>query len=316
VAGAAARFFGSENDARRAARDGVFPNAVIGIATVEEQDAAAGERRLQASAHTATPGRLRGRARALPELTPERIEALVAEANGDAAESYDRSIQIYTRLPRSWASAVGARRASGSGSRAAQGSVAQARHEYGEYLAEFPRADAERVNGSRGCSRPPPRHVSESNRSPPTDLGLPGGVAQYYRRDVYRPLDQLPVETLQSAFVSNVTSRAASRRASTGGRRPVSLQPDRRDDAPRARSADQLYLTNAYVNVADAARLVGGSAASRRRGGVLGRSTARAEYQRPQIGLNSHWAVLSPTRATPSTITASSSRSARTWTSS
>ncbi len=297
-------FFDSESDARArlAGLTTAFPNAVVAIATVEEQDAAAAERRLQASERAAPAAAEESAPRALPALTPERVEALVAEAN-DAmlAQNYDRSIQIYTRLleEQGFSGRRDARERLGI-ARERKGQLAQARHEYDQYLAEFPDgADAERVRQRLAglvAATAPARERVEQVAAVESTWDYSGGVAQYYRRDVYRPLDELPVETLQSAFVSNVNLlvRRHGERFELASRVDAQYRYNLidEDDANAAwrDPADQLYLTNAYVNVADqqrewSARL---GRQSLRESGVLGRfDGARAEYQwRPQIGLN------------------------------
>jgi len=300
-------FFDSETDARArlAALASAFPDAVVAIATVEEQDAAAGERRLMARAGSSQGAAAAEAAalRTLPELTPERLEALVAEGN-DAllAENYDRAIQIYTRLLEE--PGYGGRREARERlgiARERKGQLAQARREYDVYLAEFPEGpDAQRVRqraAGLAATAAPARERVATVAAAQSIWDYDGGVAQYYRRDVYQPLDNLPVETLQSALLSNVN--LAVRRH--GERFDLTTRLDAQYrynllyeegtvDALWCEPADQLYLTNAYANIVDqernwSARL---GRQSLHQSGVLGRfDGARAQYQwRPQIGLN------------------------------
>ena len=163
-------FFGSENDRARAARDSprrVSQTPSSPSPTIEEQDAAARAPLAGERAHGRPARRLRGGAPpALPELTPERVDALVAEAN-DAmlAENYDRSIQIYTRLLEE--PGFGGRREARERlgiARERKGQVAQARHESASISpsSRTARTRSACVSGSRGSWRRPPRHASES----------------------------------------------------------------------------------------------------------------------------------------------------------
>ena len=164
---------------------------------------------MQTSARIAPAAAEASAPQALPALTPERVEALVAEAN-DAmlAENYDRSIQIYTRLLEE--QGFSGRREARERLGIARERKASSRRRGTSTTSISPssRTAPTRsacVSGSRGSSRPRPRALSESNgRRRRVDLGLLRRRRPVYRRDVYRPLDGLPVETLQSAFVSNV----------------------------------------------------------------------------------------------------------------
>jgi hypothetical protein len=311
-------FFDSENGARARLAElaRAFPSAVIAIATVEEQDAAAGERRLHGNtraaaeaaeaASAADAARSLAATHALPALAPERLEALVAEGN-DAllAENYDRGIQIYTRLLEepAYAGRREARERLGI-ARERKGQLAQARHEYEAYLAEFADGpDAERVRqrlaGLVATAAPARERVERVERvaAAESTWSYDGGIAQYYRRDVYRPLEGLPDETLRSALLSNVNLvvRRHGERFEVNSRvdaqyRYNLLYEEGRADAAWREPADQLYLTNGYVNVADQQR--GWSARLGRQSlhesGVLGRfDGAHADYQwKPRIGLN------------------------------
>jgi hypothetical protein len=302
-------FFNSENDARArlALLARAFPSAVIAIATVDEQDAAAGARRLQprasAVSESAAPERS-SEPRSLPALTPERLDALVAEGNeAMLAQNYDRGVQIYTRLLEEpgYAGQREARERLGI-ARERNGQLAQARREYEAYLAEFPDgADAGRVRQRLAglvTAAAPSAAARERVEQVAADAlwDYDGGVAQYYRRDVYRPLEDLPVETLQSALLShvNLVVRRHGERFELATRIDAQYRYNLIDeDDPHAAwrdPDDQLYLTNAYVNVVDqqrdwSARL---GRQSLHESGVLGRfDGARAEYRwKPRIGLN------------------------------
>jgi len=290
-------FFDSEA-AARARLDALrtsFPDAVIAVASIAEQDAAERERRLQGAAE-ASPGLEAAEPdRKLPELTPERRAALEAEAN-DAllAQRYDRAIQIYSRLLEEpgYDGRREARERLGV-ARERNGQVAQARLEYDTYLAEFPDGpDAERVRqrlaGLVAAAEPahvPRRETIAANESP---WSVVGGVAQFYRRDVYEPLTTLP-ETLQSALLTNLDlvvhregERFDLRTRVDAAYRYNLLEPQAGMDP-----ADQLYLTNAYLDLVDrrhdwSARV---GRQSLHTSGVLGRfDGAHAEYRwRPDL---------------------------------
>jgi hypothetical protein len=288
-------FFDTES-AARARLDSLrsrFPDSVIAVAGIAEQDEA-GERRLQAqpaAVRVAPAG-----ASALPELSAERRAALAAEAN-DAllAQSYERAIQIYSRLAEDpgYEDAPGARERLGV-ARERNGQIALARLEYETYLEEFPDGpEAERVRqrlAGLTAATSPQRPRAETLAASESAWDYAGGIAQYYRRDLYEPLATLP-ETEQAALLTNldlVVRRHGERfdlhtRVDAAYRYNL-LDPTQFDPA------DQLYLTNAYVDLADhqhdwSARL---GRQSMHTSGVLGRfDGAHAEYQwRPAVGFN------------------------------
>ena len=226
-----------------------FPNAVDrdrdgrGAGRGRGRAALAGERAhrgRRAAEDSAAP-------RALPELTPERVEALVAEAN-DAmlAENYDRSIQIYTRLLEE--PGFGGRREARERlgiARERKGQLAQARHEYDAYLAEFPDgADAERVRQRLAglvAAAAPARERVETGDGRGVDLGL------RRRRRTVLSARRLPAarraagrDAAVRVRVEREPRRAAARRAiraRVARRRAVSLQPDRRGRCAAPRGA-------------------------------------------------------------------------------
>ena len=289
-------FFDSE-PAARARLDSLrarFPDSVIAVASVAEQDEAGARRLHAAQPAAAISGTAAGGA--LPELSPERREALAAEAN-DAllAQSYERAIQIYARLADDpgYEDRRGAQERLGV-ARERNGQVAQARLEYETYLREFPDGpDAERVRqrlagllAATSASRPRAEEIAASE--PAWDYQ--GGIAQYYRRDVYQPLDTLP-QTEQAALLTNLdlVVRHRGERFDLRTRVDAAYRYNMLDATPFD-PADQLYLTNAYVDLADhehdwSARL---GRQSMHTSGVLGRfDGAHAEYQwRPAVGFN------------------------------
>jgi hypothetical protein len=290
-------FFDSEA-AARARLDALrarFPDAVIAVASVAEQDAAATERRLQGTT-PAQPTRAVAEAeRKLPELTPERRAALEVEASDALREQrYDRAIQIYSRLLEEpgYDGRPEARERLGL-ARERNGQVAQARLEYDAYLMEFPDGpDAERVRQrlaglvtAAERAHVPRGEIAAANESL---WSVAGGVSQFYRRDVYEPLTTLP-ETLQSALLTNLDlvvhregERFDMRTRVDAAYRYNLLEPQAGLDP-----ADQLYVTNAYLDLVDerhdwSARV---GRQSLHTSGVLGRfDGAHAEYRwRPDL---------------------------------
>jgi hypothetical protein len=273
-----------------------FPDAIVSVASVAEQDAAAGERRLHRDSDA--PPEHAVPERTLPELSPERVAALAAEAN-DAmlAQDYDRAIQIYTRLLEepSYGGRQEARERLGL-ARERKGQLAQARREYEAYLTEFgDGADADRVRQRlAGLAAAPPgvaRDI-ESVAAAPSRWDYAGGVAQYYRRDVYEPLEQLPDSTLQSALISNLdlVTRRHGERFDLTTRMDASYRYNLLEPSASREPADQLYVTNAYVDVVDERRAWSARVGrqSLHTGGILGRfDGAHAEYQwKPDVALN------------------------------
>jgi hypothetical protein len=289
-------FFDSEA-AARARLDALrarFPDAVIAVASIAEQDAAAADRRLQGAGQMPPARAVAEPERKLPELTPERRAALVVEAS-DAllAQRYDRAIQIYSRLLEEpdYDGRREARERLGL-ARVRNGQVALARLEYDTYLAEFPDGpDAERVRQRLAglvVAASPARARGEPIAANESLWNVVGGVAQYYRRDVYEPLATLP-ETLQSALLTNLDlvvhregERFDLRTRVDAAYRYNLLEPQGGMD-PK----DQFYLTNAYLDLVDqrhdwSARV---GRQSLHTSGVLGRfDGAHAEYRwRPDI---------------------------------
>jgi hypothetical protein len=291
-------FFDTESAARARLASVVeqFPDAVIGVASVAEQDAAAAERRLHRDDDRVLDEN--AAARALPELSPGRIAALAAEAD-DAmlAQDYDRAIQVYTRLLEEpgYDSRQAARERLGL-ARERKGQLAQARREYDAYLAEYgDSADADRVRQRLASlvAAPPgvPREI-ETAAAAPSRWDYAGGVAQYYRRDVYEPLEQLPDSTLQSALISNfdLVTRRHGERFDLRTRLDAAYRYNLLEPSASREPADQLYVTNAYIDVVDEPRAWSARLGrqSLHTGGVLGRfDGAHAEYQwKPDVALN------------------------------
>ena len=288
-------FFDTES-AARARLDSLrskFPDSLIAVAGIAEQDAA-GERRVvaqSAAARVAPAG-----SSSLPELSTERRAALAAEAN-DAllAQNYERAIQIYSRLLEDpgYEDARGARERLGI-ARERNGQVALARLEYETYLDEFPDGpEAERVRQRLAglmTATSPQRPRAEALAASESAWDYAGGIAQYYRRDLYEPLATLP-ETEQVALLTNLdlVVRRHGERFDLQTRLDAAYRYNLLDPTPFD-PAEQLYLTNAYVDLVDhqhdwSARL---GRQSMHTSGVLGRfDGAHAEYQwRPAVGFN------------------------------
>jgi len=296
-------FFATEREAaeRLAALRPEFPDALIAIAGVDEQDRATAAP-LAAAVDVEKPAadvESRDAAqREAPALAPERVAALVAEADEALkAGDYDRSVQIYTRLldEPGFSGRREARERLGV-ARERKGQVAQAKLEYDAYLAEFPEGpDAQRVRqrlaglvaGANAL-----RETLAAAPAPESRWDFDGGVAQYYRRDVYRPLADLPDEDVQTALYSNFDARLRRHgdRFEVASRVNAGYQYNLLDETESTAPRDQLYVSNAYVDVTDKRRdwtaRVGRQTAFG--AGVLGRfDGARVDWQwRPQIGLN------------------------------
>jgi hypothetical protein len=287
-------FFDTES-AARARLDSLrsrFPDSVVAVASIAEQDAAGGRRVYAQPTAPVPPSGSSG----LPELSAERRAALAAEAN-DAllAQNYDRAIQIYSRLIEDpgYEDRRYARERLGV-ARERNGQVAQARLEYETYLDEFPDGpDAERVRqrlagllAATSTARPRAEAIAASESA----WSYTGGVAEYYRRDLYEPLATLP-ETEQAALLTNLdlVVRRNGERFDLRTRLDAAYRNNLLDPTPFD-PAEQLYLTNAYVDLVDhqhdwSARL---GRQSMHTSGVLGRfDGAHAEYQwRPAVGFN------------------------------
>ena len=246
-------FFETEQQARArlAELESTFPQALIALADVAEQDRARALR-VAPLPEPATAERADEAASSepAPALSAERIETLLAEAN-DAmlAGNHARSIQIYSRLLEEPALAERRQVRERLGiARERNGQLAQAKLEYEAYLAEFPGdADAQRVRqrlaGLAGADTP--RQEIAANAAPEPSLWeFSGGVAQYVRRDVREPLEGLPVDGDVRARVQSRHYGAPSRRALRAheqGQRRVPLQPERRRRNGRARRST-VYL--------------------------------------------------------------------------
>jgi hypothetical protein len=293
-----------------------FSQAMIAIADVTEQDRAAREQIAAEAAPTPTIA-----AEAAPTLTagaandsvgaasaaissgpaitlaPERISALLAEAN-DAmlGANYDRSIQIYTRLLEdpSFAERREARERLGV-ARERKGQTAQAKIEYEAYLAEFPSGpDAQRVQqrlAGLTNATAPEQVALEASPSSDSLWKFSGGVAQYFRHDVLTPLEDGP-DSEQSGILSNLdfSLRRNGERFEVMSRLDAAYHYNLLDASETSDPEDQLYVSNAYIEVADAkhdwSARVGRQ--SLYGSGVLGRfDGAHARYQwRPDIALN------------------------------
>ena len=289
-------FFDSEREARVRA-DAVreaFPNAVVVVADTSEQDGATAEP-LRSS--LAAEPESHGDAPAL-SLSSQRIAALIAEA-GEAlsSQSYDRAVQIYSRLldEPGLADRRLARERLGI-ARERKGQRAQAIHEYEAYLAEFnegPDADRVRQRLAGLTADALPGEVTASGATPQR-YELSGGVAQYLRHDVYTPLDDRPERDVQFTLLSNVDFvlkrhgerfQLQSRINATYG---YNLSDETQGVAPAER--DQLYVSNAYVDVADTQ--LGWSGRVGRQtvygSGIFGRfDGVHADYRwRPRVALN------------------------------
>ena len=288
-------FFDNEHDARARADSlrAAFPDAVVVVADTSEQDTA-GAAPLRSSPVTAEP---ESHANA-PALSTERIAALIAEA-GEAmsSQSYDRAVQIYARLLEE--PGLPDRRLARERlgiARERKGQRAQATHEYEAYLAEFgdgPDADRVRQRLAGLSAAALPGEVTAAT-TVPQRYELSGGFAQYLRHDVYAPLDDRPERNVQSTLLSTVDLvlkrhgerfQLQSRIDATYG---YNLQDETEGVAPA--DHDQLYVSNAYVDVADTQR--GWSGRLGRQtvygSGIFGRfDGVHADYRwRPRVALN------------------------------
>jgi hypothetical protein len=295
-------FFDTEQQARDSlvALQPAFPQAVISIAGVEEQDRAAAEA-LQPAAGQDMPLAADSDVaseRDLPALSADRIDALLVEGNeAMLSEDYDRGIQIYSRLleETGLAERRDVRERLGI-ARERNGQLAQARREYDAYLLEFPTGpDAQRVRQRLAgliAAANPAREPLASPRGTASAWDFWGGVSQYVRRDVLRPLDDQPERTVQSALFSNVdfSLRRRGERFELLSRVNAAYHYNLLEEAETSDPADQLYVSNAYLDLIDgkhdwAARL---GRQSLHGSGVLGRfDGAHVNYQwRPDIALN------------------------------
>jgi hypothetical protein len=230
-------------------------------------------------------------------LAPERIAALLAEANeAMLGANYDRSIQIYTRLLEEpeFDARREARERLGI-ARERKGQTAQAKIEYEAYLAEFPSGpDSQRVQqrlAGLTNAAAPEQVALEAGPSTDSLWEFSGGVAQYFRHDVLTPLEDGP-DSEQSGILSNLdfSLRRNGKRFELMSRFDAAYHYNLLDASESSDPEDQLYVSNAYVEVADAkhdwSARVGRQ--SQYGSGVLGRfDGAHARYQwRPDIALN------------------------------
>ncbi|MEO8465211.1 MAG: tetratricopeptide repeat protein [Gammaproteobacteria bacterium] len=285
-------FFDTEQAARARAdalRTG-FPDAVVVVADTSEQDAAsAGPLQPSAAADSGSHD--------VPALSPERVAALIAEASDAmASQSYDRAIQIYSRLldEPDFADRRLARERLGV-ARERKGQRAQAIHEYQAYVAEFsdgPDSDRVRQRLAALTATSLPGEATVSAATPPR-YELSGGVAQYLRHDVYTPLDDQPERDVQSTLLSNVdlALKRHGERFQLQSRIDATYGYNLRDETEgNVAPAEQLYVSNAYVDVADRQR--GWSGRLGRQtiygSGIFGRFDGmHADYHwRPRVALN------------------------------
>jgi hypothetical protein len=251
-------FFDSEQDARvRAdALRAAFPDAVVVVADTSEQDGAA------AAPLRSSPAAEPESRDEPPALSPERIAALIAEA-GEAmsSQSYDRAVQIYSRLLEEpgLADRRLARERLGI-ARERKGQRAQAIHEYEAYLAEFsdgPDADRVRQRLASLAAAASPGDATVSATAPQR-YEVSGGVAQYLRHDVYTPLDDRPESDVQSTLLSTVdlVLKRHGERFQLQSRIDATYGYNLRDETQSVAPADhdQLYVSNAYVDVTDTQR--------------------------------------------------------------
>ena len=306
-------FFATELEARErlSTFSAVFPEAVISVADLAEQDRAKADPLAKESllsmvsaaelpAADPAPGDSPP-ADSLDELTalPDaRVDALLVEANEAMLnENYDRSIQIYSRLleDQGFAERAMARERLGI-LRQRKGQTAQAKLEYESYLSEFPTGpDANRVRQRLAglvATANPPRERLVVSADPESSWKFWGGVSQYVRRDVIKPNDAVRGSTTHSNLLSNVDFSAQRRgerfqiQSRFNGAYHYNLLDAVESRAPR----DQLHVSNAYVTVNDDQRdwsaRVGRQ--SLHKAGVLGRfDGAHFNYRwRPDIGLN------------------------------
>lgn len=286
-------FFDNEREARARADAlrATFADAVVVVADTAEQDAATSEPLRVSLAPEIEP-------HDAPALSPERIAALVAEA-GEAmsSQSYDRAVQIYSRLLEE--PGVADRRLVRERlgiARERKGQRAQAIHEYEAYLAEFsdgPDADRvrQRLAGLTAAARS--GEVAVSAAAPPR-YELFGGVAQYVRHDVYTPLDDQPERDVQSTLLSTVdlVLKRHGERFQLQSRIDATYGYNLHDETEGVAPADhdQLYVSNAYVDVTDTSRGWSGRLGRQTTygSGIFGRFDGiHADYRwRPRVALN------------------------------
>jgi hypothetical protein len=281
-------FFATEQEARTYAR-GLPPPYAASIVVVADGDEQ--ERASAASASSPGNGAL---ANAPPPLGAERSAAMRAEAD-DAlrAGDHDTAIRLYARLleDSEFAARAEARERLGL-ARERKGQLAQARLEYGTYLAEFPDgSDADRVRQRLAGLNvgAEPARAGSSDGGSVARWDVRGGVAQYLRHlDIERRgIDAEPLQRSQLFSNVNLAIRRDGERFDLVSRIDAAYRYDLRDDA----DADGLlHVANAYVDVTDAERGWQARAGRQSRfgAGIVGRfDGAHVRYQwRPAVALN------------------------------
>ena len=295
-------FFASEQEAQLAVDRliGAFPNAIVAVASVDEQSRAVAGRLSSSAEDADAPPPEPATANAHPDaenLSEERYAELMAEARAALiAEDYGRSIQIYVRLLEnpSFAERAQAREFLGI-ARERNGQIAHARAEYEAYLAEFPSGSgAPRVRQRLAGLAPAASEVptQELRASAPVEQGweFSGGVSQYYRRDVMRLRDDERGFEGQSGLQSRVDllSQRRGERFDLYSRINAGYYYDFRSGTREP--DDQALISNAYLEIQDRSRdySVTVGRQSLFRNGVLGRfDGAHASYQwRPDVAFN------------------------------
>ena len=295
-------FFSSEQEAELAIDRllGAFPNAVVAIASVEEQSRATAGQLASIAEDPDAPPPQPATTNSDPdaeELSEERSTELMAEARTALiAKDYDRSIQIYMRLleDASFAERAQAREFLGI-ARERNGQNAHARAEYEAYLTEFPSGSGTpRVRQRLAGLTPSVSDVptQELRASVPVEQGwdFSGGVSQYYRRDVMRLRDDERGFEGQSGLQSrlDLLSQRRGERFDLYSRINAGYYYDFRSGSRDP--DDQALISNAYLEIQDRSHdySVTVGRQSLFRSGVLGRfDGANATYQwRPDIAFN------------------------------
>jgi len=284
---------------------GDFPDAVIALASVEEQTRGQANPFVLSDTPSNEGASVMPAASPAPDATGEGIEPLsneraaelVEEArNALLAQDYDRGIQIYTRLLED--PAYGGRREAREllgVARQRNGQLAHAKAEYQAYLAEFPDGpEAQRVRqrlaGLATAADPPTQTLRADRMEEPRGWDFSGGVSQYYRQDVIRLRDDEQSIVGQAGLNSRVdlVARRQGERFDLLSRVNAGYYYDMR--AEDRRPEDQGLISNAYLEITDQdldlSAIVGRQ--SLYKSGVLGRfDGAHVSYQwKPDIALN------------------------------
>lgn len=295
-------FFATEREARERAASLAAPysNSLVVVASPDEQDRAAAAPVLPGASSPASPerGADEPAAAPLPPLSAERIAELTAQADeAMLAGDHDTAIRSYTRLlaEPEFTARREARERLGL-ARERKGQLAQARLEYSAYLLEFPDGpDSERVQqrlAGLASADVPARVALDEPRVAESNWQIDGGVAQYVR---YAEIGyEHPGSKLaeRSTLISNVNMlvRRNGERFAMLQRFDAAYHYNLLDAAESSAPADQLHVTNAYVDLTDAKHgweaRVGRQA--RYGSGVVGRfDGAHVSYQwKPDIALN------------------------------